>query len=349
MAPNTELDCVWSSTQQASLSTLANRRGQLAQDKAKNLSIATSANQHIIQSSSTNLRTAPANPSYHHPQPSPTIAKSYSQARALHGGLNTPRRASFAAPPPQHTYQYFSKPTATPLLPLQQQPPPQHPQFQDGRQGPAFIPPSAGFVAHHRPTHHIPPLPLAHLQGPALATPATGPILGGGPVPHALSRPTKAVFMQDMEALYDSFPDARAIQAHIDHMLDNAAANIGREIEDARNKRVEWEETMMKRTELFEQNVTAELQLLERKIAKLEGGKPLNNSSASQHDMDATSHTQSIIQVLLRRVDELEVANKARGSTSSPRLGHRNSISRLNAISNEDHPITRPMSSLRDT
>jgi len=150
--------------------------------------------------------------------------------------------------------------------------------------------------------------------------------------------------MQDMEALYDSLPDSRAIQAHIDHMLDNAAANIGREIEDARNKRVEWEETMMKRTELFEQNVTAELQLLEKRI-----GKIASNAGAGHNDANAASHSQSTIQALLRRVEELEAVSKARNTTSSPRMNHRNSISRLPAISGDDHHTTRPMSSLRET
>ena len=157
--------------------------------------------------------------------------------------------------------------------------------------------------------HHIHPL-SAQLP----YTPAAAPLATVSP-----PRPSKATFLSIFGSLYDSLPDARITQEHIDDMLENAAANIGREVESERERRAEWEKRMDERLSDFSANASSELILLEKRIAELEkrgSSVATNSTNVSMHESQVDAGGP--VQVLLRRIEQLEEAN-ARSSVS-PRV-----------------------------
>lgn len=143
-----------------------------------------------------------------------------------------------------------------------------HPSSTAGSNGPRTI------NAHASPIVAVP----SHLQ-------AVPPVNGSDP-----RRATRAAFLQIFDSILEGIPDVAAIQTRLDRMLDTAAINITREVEDARQRRAEWEESMRQRTDAFEQSVTRELQLLEKKIQRLERRRETSaEGKRSPSDREATS------------------------------------------------------------
>lgn len=200
-------------------------------------------------------------------------------------------------------------------------------------QQPASIPIVPASAGQHAPTSSLTHISYhAQMQqqqhsaasSVVLPTSAAGPTSLGqsGASAPALYSSSKATFLAAFENLFDSLPDVRVLQAHIDEMLDNAAVNIGKEIESDRARRSEWEAAMDRRFDDFKRTVSDELVLLEKRLEKVEKGVDSTPRGAivkrdrAHTTSFPTPSSSTLIQSLEDRIAQLERHKAARGQDS---------------------------------
>lgn len=277
-------------------STLANRRGPLAQERGGNLSISAPAiggavlalgddsNAHDVLESQDVAHSAAMRTSYTFPpaaQASPAISKKM-QAAAIRASL-TPRHATFPeldAPAQPASSSNASPPSARAPAPYTVQhrpmyhiPPLQYTQQQQQRQQthahqlPHPAAPYASHVRHHpQPphtaqslAHHSQPTPIVAARRHAASVSAASLAYPSPPA----RRIAKSDFLLAMERIYDALPTSPgAGQAQLYQIIEDARDTVAGE---SRSRAI-WEQKMEERIEHFERSVSSELLLLEKKL-----------------------------------------------------------------------------------